>query len=369
MSVTDDLDAGTRAVLGRFGFDEQRFAELAARVAAGTLSARTNVVSGRVEPPAATDLAHLPAPGEPGFDEAREAGVEALVSGRVGSVVLAGGMATRFGGVVKGTVEALDRRSFLEWKLGETQRLGATLGVDVPVALMTSFATDDETRSHVSERGLQEPVWFTQYVSLRLERDGSLFRGDDGRASPYGPGHGDLVEALPRSGALAELRSRGVDVVTVSNVDNLGARVDPVVIGSHLLAGSPLTIEVARKEGDMGGAPARVDGALRLLEGPRFPADFDHDLIEVFNTNTAVIDLDVLEAEHELGWLYVEKEVDGRVAVQLERLYHELSWSVPTQFLVVPRTGPRGRFFPIKTPDDLARAAAGLREMLEAPVA
>ena len=33
-------------------------------------------------------------------------------------------MATRFGGVVKGAVEALDNRSFLSWKLGETARLG-----------------------------------------------------------------------------------------------------------------------------------------------------------------------------------------------------------------------------------------------------
>ena len=54
---------------------------------------------------------------------AREAGVEALRAGRVAQVVLAGGMATRFGGVVKGAVEALDGRSFLSWKLGETARL------------------------------------------------------------------------------------------------------------------------------------------------------------------------------------------------------------------------------------------------------
>ena len=57
----------------------------------------------------------------------------------------------------------------------------------------------------------------------------------------------------------------------VSNVDNLGARVDPVVVGMHLHGRQPLTCEVARKEGDMGGAPVRVDGKLQLVEGPRFP--------------------------------------------------------------------------------------------------
>jgi hypothetical protein len=65
----------------------------------------------------------------------------------------------------------------------------------------------------------------------------------------------------------------------------------------------------------------------------------------------------------------VEKVVDGRVAVQLERLYHELTWFVPARFLEVLRSGPRGRFFPIKTPDDLARSRDGLRELLaDAPL-
>ena len=41
-------------------------------------------------------------------------------------------MATRFGGVVKGVVEALDGHSFLSWKLGETARLGEALGVESP---------------------------------------------------------------------------------------------------------------------------------------------------------------------------------------------------------------------------------------------
>jgi UTP--glucose-1-phosphate uridylyltransferase len=154
--------------------------------------------------------------------------------------------------------------------------------------------------------------------------------------------------------------------VTISNVDNLGARVDPVVVGAHLLGGRPLTCEVARKEGDMGGAPVRVDGKLRLVEGPCFPDSFDQELAPVFNTNTALIDLDALDVDYALSWLYVQKPVDGRVAVQLERLYHEVSAFVPAQYLEVPRRGPRGRFSPIKTPADLERAQDDLRELVSA---
>ena len=168
------------------------------------------------------------------------------------------------------------------------------------------------------------------------------------------------------SGTLAALRERGVRIVKVSNVDNLGARVDPSVLGMHVLGGRPYTAEVAEKEGDLGGAPVRVDGALQLLEGPRFPPGFDQDLVPVFNTNTAVFDLDALEREFDLTWLYVEKKAGGRPAVQLERVYHEASRFLPTTYLVVPRRGPRGRFFPIKTPDDLVRERDALRELLAA---
>ena len=45
------------------------------------------------------------------------AGAAALREGEIALVVLAGGMATRFGGGVKATAEALDGMSFLEVKL------------------------------------------------------------------------------------------------------------------------------------------------------------------------------------------------------------------------------------------------------------
>ena len=362
-----EVDAATSGVLERFGFDPLVFERLRERVAAGELSPLSNVVVGRVEPPDVGDVKALPEAGSPAREEAREVGIEALRQGRVGQVVLAGGMATRFGGVVKGAVEVLDSRSFLSWKLGETARLGSALGVEIPVALMTSFQTEDATREHVAGLDVPEPTWFSQFVSLRLTESGDLFL-EGGRPSPYAPGHGDLLGAIRRSGTLAALRDRGVEHVAVSNVDNLGARLDPVVLGMHVLAGRAMTAEVSGKEGDLGGAPARVDGRLGLLEGPQFPPDFDQERIPVFNTNTTTLVLEALDREFDLPWLYMRKSVAGRSAVQLERLYHHVSWELDTTYLEVPRSGPRGRFFPIKEPHDRERAQPALREMLAASV-
>ncbi len=367
--ILDELDPQSRATLEANGFDTAAFEELRRRLADGSLTALGNVVSGLVEPPLPSDLVQLPAPGDPGFAEAESAGIDAIKAGTVAMVVLAGGMATRFGGGVKAVAEAIDGRSFLEVKLDETARLGRALDTDIPVALMTSFATDEAVRAHVADRGLGDPLWFCQTAAPRLRPDGSVFVGTDGRASLYGPGHGDVLSTIRSSGTLDALTRRGVRTIVVSNVDNLGARLDPVVAGMHRRAGTPLTVEVVTKGNDTGGAPARVDGHPQLLEAMRFPPEFDQSRIPVFNTNTSLIDLDVLADPIELTWLVVEKSVEGDTVVQFERLYHELSAFVQTTFLVVSRDGPRGRFLPVKEPGDLAEVRPLLRQLLATPLA
>lgn len=372
--LLEQVDAETRATLLQYGFDEDQFERLRRDVADGRLSPQRNWLTGAITPPSEDDIAHLPARGESGWEAAYDHGLAAIRRGEVAMAVLNGGMATRFGGVVKGIVEAVDGLSFLEWKLAEAARVARAAGADIPCVVMDSFTTDQPTRDYLDglgERraGLPAPIFFNQFVSLRLNPDGSLFRDASGHVSLYGPGHGDFPEALRRSGTLAELRRRGVRYLMLSNVDNLGARVDPTVVGAHVGSGRPMTLEVATKEpGDAGGAPALVDGRLVHVEGPRFPPDFDQNRTRVFNCNSFVFDLDALERDHPLPWLYVEKDVDGCRAVQLEHLVNELTQFLDAQFLEVPRVGPYGRFFPIKAPADLEATRPALRQMLATPL-
>ena len=326
-------------ILGRYGFDQRQFEELRARVAAGELSRESNFVRGELESLPDDELARLPDEAEPDF-------------GGVAVAVLNGGMATRFGGAVKGLVEAVDGVSFLDWKLLDADRAGLL------VVLMNSFATDEETREHLG--GRDDVVVFSQSVSLRLEPDGGVFPGP----SPYSPGHGDFAVFAP----VEQLRAAGIHTLLLSNVDNLGARVDPRVLAAHHAAGNPVTVEVVPAGGDPGGAPVRVNGRPQVVEGFRFPPGFDSHALSIFSTNSLVIEVDALEERHPLTWFYVEKEVDGRKAVQLERLVNELSAFVPTTYLLVPRDGPRSRFVPVKTPEDLERARPLLRELLATPL-
>ena len=77
--ILDEVDAGTRAVLERYGFDAEAFETLRARVASGELTAASNVVRGVVEPPRADDVLPLPEPGSEDWSEARAAGIERVI--------------------------------------------------------------------------------------------------------------------------------------------------------------------------------------------------------------------------------------------------------------------------------------------------
>jgi UTP--glucose-1-phosphate uridylyltransferase len=364
--------------LRAYAFDESRFRKEAEMICRGALSEATAIVSkDHLQPPpkdAVVDLGN-------GF-EAR--GREALSKGQVASVVLNGGMATRFGGVVKGIVEVFDEKSFLALKAEDVLRASKTFGAPIPLILMNSFATSEATHEHLKAHdrfGLDPKnlLDFNQSVSIRLNPDGTLFIGKDGKPSYHAPGHGDFFECIRASGVLAEMRKRGVKVLLFSNVDNLGATVDPVIIGQHLGAGADMTTEVTEKRRtasgawDKGGAPCLLDGRLMVIEGFRFPKDFQQEKLPDFSTNNMLFSVDGIDKEIHLQRHVVRKTVDDRPAIQLESITCEASGLrdandrplLRLNLLRVPREGGLGRFFPVKEPIDLETLRPVLKARLE----
>jgi len=356
------LNSEERALLARYGFEAATFERLRADLAAGEFPLERNTTTHNVAPTGSGDLTPWP---EKDSDRAREwteLGKEALSTGKVCAVILNGGMATRFGGMVKGVVEVLDGHSFLDLKLSRIARSGP-----IQTLLMSSFATVEATQTHLTDNryfGL-DPArvhMITQRISLRLDRHGELFRDDAGRPGFYAPGHGDVFEVVAESEPFARFRDGGGRVVMISNVDNLGATLNAKVIGAHIAGGRPVTVEVApRASGDKGGAPVRHRGRVEVLEGFRFPNDFDITAVPVFNTNTLIVDTDAVRPDYDLTWFRADKALNGRTVVQFERLMGEITAFVEAAYLSVPRDGPEGRFLPVKTPDDLITVRPAVR--------
>src|SRR5260221_3767399 len=86
-----------QATLAHHRFDAQRFKQLAGRLL--TESAEDNFVKGKISPPRPDDLKQLPKWDDPEYERLRALGAQALQAGQVALLVLAGGMATRMGGV------------------------------------------------------------------------------------------------------------------------------------------------------------------------------------------------------------------------------------------------------------------------------
>ena len=320
-----------------------------------------NRVQGRVEAPAPGDLAELPPEDSPERERLQALGRAALERGECALVVLAGGMATRMGGVVKALVNAVPGRTFLELRLNEMESIAQEVGRRAPLWLMTSHSTEAGIKAALGRMlGGDELAVFGQYLSLRITPQGDLFLGADGRPSEHAPGHGDLPDALRDSGLLGRFVARGGKSVMVANLDNLGATLDAAILGFHLSHGQPVTCEVVDKLGsDRGGIPVRWDERPVVLEEFRLPEGFDPNQVRVFNTNTFLFDARaLLELGMEWTFFVVEKKVEGKPVVQFERLIGEVTSHLSTRFLRLPREGRESRFLPVKDNEELTARRA-----------
>ena len=358
----NDIAPHQRDLLSSYGFDQQLQSRWQREVAAGELTKNSNLVAEPLLPPPPDRLHGMPERDSEEWRRLDAIGRDAIAKGQFGVAILNGGMATRFGGVVKGVVPVRDDLSFLGLAVRDACEVANAAGGRIPLFLMNSFATDEATRAHFDDNGnfgadADDIEHFTQFVQLRMTKQGEPFRLENGELSPYGPGHGDFAPAFRASGCLQRFRERGGRYVFVRNVDNLGARVSPVVLGHHIESRQQMTVELTSKwQGDVGGGPYHYRDRVQLVEQIRYPKDFDPNIIDVFNCNTMTFDAEALDRDFELGWYYVEKKVENRPAVQVEHLIGEMTAHLSTNYLRVGREGPDSRFLPIKTPDDLEKA-------------
>lgn len=355
------LDGATLASLQAFNFDLATFEGLRTRLRSlGTEWPETRI-GGALAPLAPGDVTAWPS----GEERARweSLGLKALADGEVAVVILAGGMATRFGGGVKAAVPAFGEHSFLDLKLADVRAVARRAGGRVAVLLMASVATRDTLVPLARAASTEEvPVLtFNQCASLRLLPDGRIYKDAAGAPSIYATGHGDLVDALRG----AALPPSGVRYIVVSNVDNLGASLEPIVIGAHIAGARPVTVEVvSRHAGDVGGAMARVDGAPQIVESFRLPPESPLHDSPIFNTNTFVFDAKALTTPQPFSFFPVKKTVEGVGVIQFERLLGQITAFLPTQILHVPREGGENRFIPIKLPTDLQSSQGDIAAVL-----
>ena len=127
--------------LSQYNFDVETFTRLKFLLAQGEFPAKRNLLNADLVAPHQEALTPWPVD-----TDIESIGKIAIERGEVGVAILNGGMATRFGNIVKGTVEVLPGSSFLMLKIAALRHGAAQL----PIFILNSFATAEATQRSVS---------------------------------------------------------------------------------------------------------------------------------------------------------------------------------------------------------------------------
>lgn len=331
-------------------------------------------------------------------DDAIRRGEEALKSGQVGVILVSGGLGTRLGfDHPKGMFEIgpLSRRTLFAVLIDHLRAVARKYRAAIPLYLMTSPATDEPTRKFLAAQqrfGLaesdllifrQSTMWALddRLEKILLESPGSLFLGPDG--------HGGMLQALVKSGALSDAERRGIRYLFYGQIDNpLLTVCDPFLIGCHILSRSQMTTQVAQKRDALErvGNVASIDGRVHIIEYSDLPEDAarqtnEDGSLKLWAGNLAVhvFDVDFLDAASRdpeaLPFHIAHKKVpylgaDGRPvepaepnAVRFERFIFDLLPRAENALVV--EADPADAFAPVKnaageTQDTAATAQAAM---------
>ena len=277
-------------------------------------------------------------------------------------IKLNGGRSTTMGGAVpKCTIEAKNGKSFLDIAMQRIMELNDTFDIEIPLLLMNSFFTDQVTEQIVGRTPLIIINFIqNEYPRLLSSTLEPLSTETDADWCP--PGHGDFYRSFYDSGTVDNMLSLGYRWAFVSNIDNEGADVSPLILGMIVDNDIDFLLEVTRKTpADVkGGAPVFIDGQPNLLEIAQVPSrhvdDFqDINRFQYFNTNNIWIDLEALKKkmlrnEIDLPVILNHKNIEQTDVIQIETAMGAAMGCFDRAAAVEV---PRSRFFPIKKMSDL----------------
>lgn len=234
-------------------------------------------------PPAITLIQQ--SPDQPLYHLARTAGEEALAAGKVGMILVAGGQGTRLGfDHPKGMfpIGPVSERTLYQMHFEQVLGRSRQFGVQIPLYVMTSPPTHDETTQFLTEHQFfgMDPAdvkIFCQGVMPAVDQEGKLLLKTKSSVFVSPDGHGGTLEALARSGCLQDAKTRGIEHLFYGQVDNpLIQTCDPALIGYHLNSGSEMTSQVVRKTdwSQKVGNVVSIDGKVQIIEYSDLPEKY-----------------------------------------------------------------------------------------------
>jgi len=321
------------------------------------------------------------------LDAHREAGRARLDT--VVVIKLNGGLGTSMGlDRAKSLLPVRGRRSFLDLIARQVLALQERVGSRIPLVFMNSFRTAADSERVLAaypdlvSKDLE--LGFLQNRVPKILSDGTVpaLFPDHPELEWCPPGHGDFFTAIAASGLLDRLLEAGIEYAFVSNADNLGAVLEPAILGFMIAEEIDFLIEAAdRTAADRkGGHLCRLrNHRLALRESAQCPPEAETAFQDVsrhryFNTNNVWLHLpslaQLLTAHH--GFLPLPTIVNRKTLDPRDPLsppVFQLETAMGTAISLFPRAAairvPRRRFSPVKNTNDLLAIRSDAYELTE----
>lgn len=190
------------------------------------------------------------------WQEAREAGEQALREGQIAAFTVAGGQGTRLGyDGPKGTfaVTPIRHKALFQVFAEKIRAAGERYGRPLHWFIMTSHQNHAATEAFFQEHkyfGLGESRvhLFRQGRMPAVDLQGKILLESPSSIALSPDGHGGSLRALERSGALDLMEQEGISTISYFQVDNPLVRcIDPAFIGWHLSQGSQMSSKMLPK--------------------------------------------------------------------------------------------------------------------------
>jgi UDP-N-acetylglucosamine/UDP-N-acetylgalactosamine diphosphorylase len=221
------------------------------------------------------------------YRKACDIGIELISSGKVAGFVVAGGQGTRLGfDGPKGNfpISPIKNKTlfqiFAEGVLAASKKYQAT----IPWYVMTSPLNHKVTVEIFESAGYyglnkQDVIIFQQGTMPNFAFDGKIFLAEKGKLATSPDGHGGSLKALKDSGALDDMKKRGIEQISYWQVDNPLINVcDPLFIGLHAMENAGMSSKALKKVDPLEkvGNFCMVDGKVAVIEYSDLPDEYAH---------------------------------------------------------------------------------------------
>ncbi len=204
-------------------------------------------------------------------EEFTKVGLDAIRAGKVGAVLLAGGMGTRLGSDnPKGMYNVgLTRELYIfECLINNLLEVVRQADTWIHLFVMTSDKNNDATISFLKGHkffGYQEEYvhFFEQEMAAATDYSGKIYLEEKGKLSTSPNGNGGWFISMKNAGLLDFVEKQGIEWMNVFAVDNVLQRIaDPCFVGATIEKNCTVGAKVVRKN-----APDEKVGVMCLEDG------------------------------------------------------------------------------------------------------